>query len=237
MANRAISKTTVLWICPTPPDLPPLQWAAELGGIEQLPGVEMHSLVGPAANTMAIGTALALGAEDVVIWSGHGRENGLMTTEGVILSGQWIAMQIKAGAPRIFLVGACFSGSVDEFLQSITEQVSEAGVNAIGFQAAANDRAAAVYAIEFVRALTADAAPNAAHRLARQECSKINKATAASVIFQAGIVNGLSTVLQAIKTLGIEVHRNGDRIVALEEQQAEILLQIRNLPMAMRGMR
>lgn len=223
MAARNID---ILWIAPSNDRLPALGWLDELGEIAQIRGVTMRTVSGRAATAAAIADALSTSGAELIIWSGHGEEDGLVTADSRILSGEWIATQAHAGAPEAFLVGACYSGSRGEFLEAITEQISQAGIHAIGFTVAADDAAAAVYACEFVRALVADADVTRANRVAIRAAAQINRQTAAGVTFHAAILNGYRSILAEIKGVRAATDALSGRVERVERSQSDLLKRI-----------
>lgn len=221
----------VLWIAPGLPEgskLPALGWLDELGGIAEIQGVNLRTVTGRAATVPNVARALRTSDAELVIWSGHGQEDGLITADGTILDGEWLATQARAGAPETFLVGACYSGNRGEFLTSITEAISQAGIHAIGFTAAADDRAAAVYAIELVRALVADADVAQANRVAIRFCRQISPETAAGVVVVPAMVSGYRAIIREIREVRDTTDKLAGRIENLETGQEHILAKIQN---------
>jgi len=220
MAARNID---ILWIAPSNDRLPALGWLDELGEIAQIRGVTMRTVSGRVATAAAIADALSTSGCEVIIWSGHGQEDGLVTADNRILSGEWIATQARAGAPEAFLVGACYSGARGEFLDSITEQIAQAGIHAIGFMVAADDNAAAVYACEFVRALVADADVTRANRVAIRAAAQINRQTAVGVTFHAAIMDGYRSILAEIKGVRAATDLLSGRVERVERSQSDLI--------------
>lgn len=219
----------VLWIAPGLPEgskLPALGWLDELGGIAEIDGVRLKTVAGRSATVPNVARALRNSDAELVIWSGHGAEDGLMVADGTILDGEWIATQARAGAPETFLVGACYSGNRGEFLTSITEAVSQAGIHAIGFTVAADDRAAAVYAIELVRALVADADVAQANRVAMRFCRQISPSTAGGIIVVPALVSGYRAIIREIREVKDTTDRLAERIEKVESGQEHLLSRI-----------
>lgn len=231
MAARNIE---VLWIAPGLPEgsrLQPLAWIDELSGIAEIEGVNLRTVAGKTATTNAIARALRSSSAEVVIWSGHGAEDGLLAADGAILSGEWLACQARAAAdpPNTFLVGACYSGSRGEFLTSLTESISQAGIHAIGFTVAADDHAAAVYATELVRALVADADVAQANRIALRFAQQINRATAAGVVVVPAMLSGYRTIIREIRQIRDGQENLCQRIGAVERTQEDLVRRLDNM--------
>ena len=130
-----------------------------------MPGVKLTIVGGDVREHQA--AAALRSAADLVIWSGHGRENALILTNHRIITGKWIATQAKAnGGPRCVILATCGSAVQDDGLRSLAGAVAQAGVNTIGFPAQVTDEAAIVYTTEFVRAMLAGADVGHCHDVA-----------------------------------------------------------------------
>jgi len=205
--------------------LPKLGWIEELGGIAQIRGVNLKVLAGSAATMTAISDFLSEPGADLNIWSGHGGPDGLISTDNEEMDGEWIATQAAGGAPETFLIGACYSSARSDYLRSITEQVSGMGINACGFAVSADDKAAATYAIEFVRALSAVRDVTLANRVAIRACAKKNAETAKGVVFTPAAAPGYKEILRAIQKVSDNTDTLSIRVGRVERTQEEILQQ------------
>ncbi len=224
----------ILWIAPGAPEgskLQPLAWIDELSGIAEIEGVVLRTVTGKSATTNAIARALRSSSAELVIWSGHGMQDGLLAADGAILSGEWLACQTRAAVdpPNAFLVGACYSGSRGEFLTSLTESISQAGIHAIGFTVAADDHAAAVYATELVRALVADADVAQANRIAMRFAQQINRETASGVVVVPAMLSGYRAIIREIRQIRDGQENLCQRVGAVERVQEDMLRRLDNV--------
>ena len=192
------SKLRVLVIAPEAPGCEPLAWLAEIGAIGEIEGVALAVACGPGVTAAAAARALRRGA-DVIIWSGHGRENGLLLGDGATVNGKWLATQVKSGCPRLAVIAACGSAVKDARLRSLVGELSQAGVNAIGFPLATADRAAVGYNVELVRALVAGADVGTAHEIAVEGIAAGDPHTAAGAFLVPGLVNGYRALLDRME--------------------------------------
>jgi hypothetical protein len=221
----------ILWIAPGLPDgsnMQPLGWLDELGAIAEIEGITLRTVSGKTANTSAVSRALRASSAELVIWSGHGLEDGLLASDGAILSGEWIACQARAAAdpPNAFLVGACYSGNRGEYMTSLTESISQAGIHAIGFTVAADDHAAAVYATELVRALVADADVAQANRIALRFAQQFSRETAAGIVVVPAMLSGYRTIIREIRSIRDGQESLCSRMGTMERRQDEMLAQL-----------
>jgi hypothetical protein len=200
-------------IAPEAPGLPPLAWLTEIGGLCEIEGVDVTVVGGPQVNRAAVARGLGRPA-DVVIWSGHGRESGLLLADGSLATGKWIATQVRCGAPRLLVLAACGSGLADGRLESLTAAVSRAGVNVVGFPLQAADRAAVIYNVELVRALAAGADVGAAHEVALEGVATDYPDVAQGITLTPGLTNGKATPRGYSALLG--------RLEALEGSQRRL---------------
>ena len=125
----------------------------------------------------------------------------------------------RSGAPEAAIVAACFSAARDDTLHSIAEEISTAGIHALAFCAAAEDRAAGAYCVEFVRAMAAGADVVRANRVAVAAAAEEDRATALEVLFVPAVINGYRALARRIDGIG-------ERLGALEAGQAEILQRL-----------
>lgn len=190
----------VLFIAPVAPQLPRLAWFDELAAIGRIRGADVTFVAGQQATLDTVSDALAQLWDDVV-YSGHGTANRLILSDGEEINGDWFATQARAAAPECIVVGACFSDDRDAALNSIGETIAQAGMHAITFAAAVNDRAGAVFSREYVRSMVAVPDPSKACKVASQMCARVSQVTAESVRFHAGVMNGYSQFKRSILTI------------------------------------
>jgi hypothetical protein len=190
-------------IAPEAPNLPPLQWIREIGALGR-PGVEVSITGGLGVDEERASQALRSGA-DVVIWSGHGRENGLALSNGAIVSGRWIAAQVRASPPRAMVLAACGSREKDAHLESLAATVSKAGVTVVGFPPGLPDAAAVAYNVEFVRTMSASRDVGESHDVALERLAAQWPDVAREIELMPGLTNGLRSLY--------------DRLAAVEREQ------------------
>lgn len=178
----------VLWIAPEIPGMAPLAWIHELGEMSAIDGVEVRTVLGAEVRRAEVAQALRR-PHDVVIWSGHGVPGGLLMPKGEPIKPHWLAQQVRSCPPRCVIVATCASVDVDQQLRSIAQEISRNGIHSVGFPAAAEDRAAVVYNIEFVRAMAAKADSLSAHEVALEAIEELE--TGRHIIFLPGYTNGL----------------------------------------------
>jgi len=156
-------KLRVLLIAPEHSDFAPLAWVKELAGLTAL-GVELVFVGADQATLNQIGARLHE-PYDMLIWAGHGADDQLLTTDGLV-DGNWLAAQLRTVHPRVVLIMACMSADLDDNLDSITRAISDAGIDCIGVRAQIEDHVARVFAREFVRATMANSNASQATRIA-----------------------------------------------------------------------
>lgn len=180
---------TVTLIAPEAPGLAPLHWIKEIGTLANMPGVKLTIVGGDVREHQA---AVALrSAPDLLIWSGHGRENGLILANGRIVTGKWIGVQARSGGgPKCLLLATCGSAAQDGGLRSLIGSVSVAGVNCIGFPLELEDEAAISYSTEFVRAMLAGADVGMCHEVALEAVETCCPGSARGIQLAAGLSNG-----------------------------------------------
>jgi hypothetical protein len=191
----------LLVIQPEAEKLPPLGWWSEISQIGDIPDVQMTLVGSRQATTAKIASALR-SPYDVVLWSGHGAE-GRLAVAGGFVSADWLACQLRQAPPALVVLAACLSGQRDTALNSIAESISQAGINCVGMWVSVEDRAAIIYNVELVRALSTGADVRTAHRVALAQMAMEVPSMAGSAFLLPGLANGYGKVL--------------DRIVALEE--------------------
>ncbi len=218
MAARNIE---ILWIAPDDGKAAQLN-IHEHDDISRIRGVTVTSLAGRAATTTAIADALSTPGADIIIWSGHGNEDGLLASDGRHLGGEWIATQVRLGMPELFVLGACYSSAAGRYLEQTTALIAEAGVNAAGFLIAADDEAATLYVCELVRALAAGADHASANRVAKRAAASINRETAASVDYHAAVLDGNRTILRELR----EIREMTDKLSETTNKLSERVLQV-----------
>ena len=178
----------------------PLAWLEEIGAIAEMTGVTLRVVAGPDVTRARAAQGLRDPA-DVVIWSGHGTEAGLLLADGTCVSGKWLATQAKCAAPRLLVAAACGSAVTDVHLGSIAGAVSRAGVNAVGFPLRADDRAAATYNIELIRALAAGADVGTAHEVALDSAAAQHPLTAVGITLTPALTNGYRAIMLRLDAL------------------------------------
>lgn len=140
----------VTWLAPEIDNLPPLEWLKELGELSQIPGIVIESVTG---NVSLNDVARALNKRaDIVIWSGHGEPAGLMLSNNDLVRPQWFSSQVLLAKPFLVILAACGSQDRTLDLVSLTDVLSRHEINAIGFPAKTNDKAASRFIVECVRA-------------------------------------------------------------------------------------
>lgn len=142
----------VTWIAPLVPGLPELGWLTEMARMKKIPGVEVTTLEGPVylddvANIL-------LKEADLVVWSGHGSNEGLIISDGETLPTDWLVAHVRQCAPRAIILASCGSQDRHDGLDSLAEAICLSGINAIGFPAMADDKTAADFTVEFTRTMS-----------------------------------------------------------------------------------
>jgi hypothetical protein len=184
----------VTLIAPQTPGYEPLAWLDEIAAAGQMEGVQLRIVAGDDVTRARAAQALREPAE-VVIWSGHGAENGLLLSDGSVIHGKWLATQARVAAPRVLVAAACGSAVMDPRLESIAGELSRAGINAVGFPLRASDRAATTYNIELLRALAAGADVGTAHEVALESAAAQSPQTAAGIYLTPALTNGYRVIL------------------------------------------
>ncbi len=206
---------TVTWIAPEIKGLPSLSWLAELGKIQKIPNVKVLTLTGPDITREDVAQTLFRPC-GIMIWSGHGNPEGLLLPDNTLIKAKWLALQLERGArPRATILAACGSQVKDDNIRSMTESVCRVGLNVIGFPAAADDRAAAAFTIEFIRALSVQASVVNAFDVAMEEVASTE--TARGIFLMPGIVDSpvdISGELSGLK--GIALATQADIRAVLE---------------------
>jgi hypothetical protein len=182
----------LLVIQPEAPGQKPLEWWSEISQIGEITGVDMKLIASKEARIARIATALR-SPFDVVIWSGHGDAGRLVTADGFI-SADWLACQLRQAPPSLVVLAACLSGQRDSALNSIAEIVSQAGINTIGMWVSVEDRAAIIYNVELVRALSTGNDVRTAHRVALQMMAMSVPSMAGSAFLLPGMANGYGKI-------------------------------------------
>lgn len=197
--------------------LEPLKWMTELGRLTEIPGVELKLTIGPEIREQQV--AQALRAEsDLVIFSGHGKENGLMLPSGRIIKGRWVATQARGQtkAPRAIILASCGSGCADQNNESLTWQIAKAGINVVGMPPGVPDEAAICYLVEFVRAVIAGADIGEAHDVAVEAIEDEWPEAARAMVLLPGLTNGYRFIIERL---------NGQeqRLASVEQKQERTL--------------
>jgi hypothetical protein len=178
----------------------PLVWLEEIGSIAEMEGVTLRVAAGTDVTRARAARALHDPA-DVVIWSGHGSESGLLLSDGSTVDGKWLATQARCAAPRVLVAAACGSAAADARLLSIAAAASRAGIHAVGFPLRADDRAAATYTIELIRALAAGADVGTAHEVALDCAAARHPLTATGITLTPALTNGYRAIMARLDAL------------------------------------
>lgn len=202
-------------IAPEAPGLPPLKWGRELGGLAEISGVRLQLVAGPDVREANVAQALRA-SHELVVWSGHGRENGLILGNGKIVKGRWLATQARSGAPRAMIIAACGSGCNDDHNESLAWQVSKVGINVIGFPLGLEDAAAISYTTEFVRSLIAGSDVGEAHDVAIEAIEEDFPVTSRLITLMPGLTNGYRYIVQ-------RMNEQDGRLRKLEDGQTQLL--------------
>ena len=209
----------VTLIAPAGAGQQPLAWLEEIGSIAEMAGVTLRVVAGPDVTRARAARGLHEPA-DVVIWSGHGAESGLLLSDGSIVNGKWLATQARSAAPRVLVAAACGSAAcgsaaADGQLQSIAGAVSRAGINAVGFPLRADDRAAATYNIELIRALAAGADVGTAHEVALDSAVAQHPLTAAGITLTPALTDGYRAIMLRLDALEAGQRRLAARLAEI----------------------
>lgn len=185
-------------IQPAAKGYPLLAWQSELGQIASLENVQLHACTGDftirdVEQELHRRTA-------VKIWSGHGAANGLLMPNGLIRRAQWLATHAKFGLPRLVVIAACYSQAREMgTLRSLTEEVSRAGMNVIGYIAEAEDSAAVAFNVALISALAIGAPVTAAFDVALEEIT--GSKAAEQVFYIPAAMNGYADVALRLEAL------------------------------------
>lgn len=206
----------ITWVAPVAKGLPALAWLNELERIGQIPGVTVTTRTGDAITINDVALALAIPA-DILIWSGHGTNGGLVLSDGSLVRPHWLANQISLSVkPRVAILAACGSQGRDTALRSLTEAVCRNGINVVGFPAAAVDSVASTFIVEYVRAVAINASVVVAFDVALESINDSD--TAQGVFFTPGaqdvafdldnlikeILHNQHTMLNLLNTRGVD---------------------------------
>jgi hypothetical protein len=193
----------------------PLRWGKELGALAEIEGVRLDLVAGPNVREANVASALRQ-PHEVVIWSGHGRENGLLLGNGRLVKGRWLATQARSGAPRAMVIAACGSGCNDDHNESLAWQVSKVGINVIGFPLDLPDEAAITYSTEFVRSLIAGSDVGEAHDVAIEAIEEQYPVISRLIALMPGLTNGYRYIIQRMNAQDL-------RLAKLEDGQTQLL--------------
>jgi hypothetical protein len=182
----------VLHIGPAAPGLPALDWISELGQVAEVPGVRLELCLGKQAVRAAVAARLRE-AWDCVLWSGHGAPGRLMAADGPV-SAEWLACMMRQSPPGVVVLSACWSGPRDDSLHSLAESLSQSGITCVGMWAGVEDRAAAVYDVEFVAAYASGRSVALAHRVAVAQVAMEFPAKAGAAFLLPGLINGYGKI-------------------------------------------
>lgn len=206
-------------IQPAAKGYPALAWQSELGQLATIDDAQVYACTGD------------FGIRDVEkelhrrvavkIWSGHGAPNGLLMPNGTIKRAQWLATHAKVGLPRLMVIAACYSSARETItLRSVTEEVSRAGMNVVGYIAEAEDSAAVAFNVALISALAVGCSVTAAFDVALEEIT--GSKTAEQVFYVPAAMNGYSDVVLQLETIKADQKRADERLNALEEGQKRI---------------
>jgi len=187
----------VVVIAPEAVGFAPLRWLREIGALSALAGVTVDVIGGQEAGPGAVSAGLRRRV-DAVIWSGHGQPNGLLLSDGSVIDGEWIATQVRCGAPRVMVLAACGSALKDEHLESLASEVSRVGVNVVGLPMDSADLGVITFNVEFVRALVAGADCWTAHRVACKRVAGDYPELAAGIFLTPGLTNGYRVIVDRL---------------------------------------
>jgi len=212
-----MSETTPLHVVVVAPEtkgLPPLRWIRELGGLAEIEGVKLELIGGPTINQVQAARALRTKC-DILIWSGHGHENGLVLANGQTVRGRWVATQVAAGKPRLMVLSSCGSQCKDDRQDSLTNLISKVGVNVIGFPTDLADEAAITYNMELVRALAAGSDVGMAHDVAIEAIEEQFPEMARGIQLMPGLTNGLRSLYDRMTRIEQEQRRQNALLMAI----------------------
>lgn len=206
----------VLFIAPVAPNLPRLAWHDELAALADIDGVDVTLVAGEVATIANVAKRLTADAWDVIVFSGHGKANCLILSDGRAIPGAWLATQAKARAPEVVLVGACYSAAADDSLHTISQEIADAGLHAIAFEAAVDDLAGAVFATEFIRSMAAVFDVTRAMRVATEMTAQVSLNTAKSARLSRAAVNGWRQFTKRLDGIECTLAEMNDRLRRLE---------------------
>lgn len=218
MGTTAVQgELTIQGIYPEVPGQKPLRWMTELGRLSEIPAVKLKLTIGPEIREPQVAQALRADSE-LVILSGHGKENGFLLPSGRVIKGRWIATQAKGRRcpPRAIILASCASGAADENNESLTWQIAKAGINVVGMPPDMPDEAAIGYLVEFVRAIIAQADIGEAHDVGVEAIEDQWPAFAREVRLFPGLTNGYRFIIERL---------NGQeqRLASVEQKQERTL--------------
>lgn len=191
-------------VAPEAPGLKALGWWNEFSQLANIGGVDLELLGSTQATYQAV-TEFLRGRCDVLIWSGHGDRNQLVTADERRLDGEDLATYARPAMARVIVVAACFSAAPDEDLDSITLALSQGGMNAIGMSVAVGDGAAVTFNVELVRALAAGADLARAFRLAQKRMAEVSRECAQSAFLMPALTNGYRMIADHVSQLDTRV--------------------------------
>lgn len=145
---------------------PEIPWSKdELPALGEIPGVDLTTTVGDAATSANISRALRAESAhqrmDGLVWAGHGTFDQLRVQgrrgKPAVIDGRWLATQLSQNdrLPKFALIAACNSGLKSGNLRSIGNEISDAGIHSIVMETEIKNSPAAMFTIEFVRAMAA----------------------------------------------------------------------------------
>jgi CHAT domain-containing protein len=187
----------LLLIAPEPSGCQRLAWADELISLTEMPEVRPTVCRGAAATRPAVARHLTT-IYDCVLFVGHAGPGRLLLSDGAI-SADWLACMMRQAPPSVVLLSACLTGPRDAALSSLAETLSQSGITTVGMWAAVEDRAAAVYDVEFVRALATEANVATAHRVAIAQLAIEYPTQAGAAFLLPGLVNGYGKIVSELR--------------------------------------
>jgi hypothetical protein len=198
---RADCRLQVTLFAPEISGYPSLAWLREIGGISAIEGVDLTVIGGPDTRRNELAMGLRKRA-DVMIWSGHGTQGGLLIAGNQLLRAQWLATQVRCGIPRVMVIAACGSIARDTQMRSLAAEVAKNGINVVGFPLATEDLAAAIYNTELIRALVAGASVGVATDVALESIVDDHPETAQGIFLMPGLTNGYRDIVMRLE--GVE---------------------------------
>ncbi len=220
MTHDAQTPLSILLIAPQPPGLPELSWWREFNQLLTIENIAITVLGHENATVAHVANALHE-RHDVIVWSGHGEKNMLITSDSMTVDGTWLATHAQVGAPRVVVIATCWSAAGDNNF-GLIGNLSRAGINAIGMSTMVEDRVALLYSVEFVRALSANDDVAIAHQIALHNLEQQYPNMSHGIVLLPGLMNGYHVIAERLEDLE-------NRLLKLEKQIALLLNLIRRI--------